>query len=80
MRLPNLTTRREGDETRPFIKTYRQLYPQVCDFENLYLAYRAARKGKRSSATVAAFEFNQESELAQLQVELANRRYWPKLM
>lgn len=79
MRLPNLTTRREGDEARPFIKTYRQLYPQVCDFENLYLAYRAARKGKRSSATVAAFEFNQESELAQLQAELANKQYQPGL-
>ncbi|MEZ4869997.1 MAG: hypothetical protein R3C14_52200 [Caldilineaceae bacterium] len=39
-------------------KTYRGLYPQLCEFENLYLAYRAARKGKRAAATVAAFEFN----------------------
>ena len=29
------------------MKTYKHLYPQVCDFENLYLAYRKARKGKR---------------------------------
>jgi len=24
------------------MKTFRNLYPQVCDFENLYLAYRGA--------------------------------------
>lgn len=29
------------------MKTYKHLYPQVCDFENLYLAWRKARKGKR---------------------------------
>lgn len=61
----------------PGIKTYRRLYPQVCDFENLYLAYRAARKGKRSKATVAAFEFNQEAELAQLQADLLEKCYQP---
>jgi len=32
------------------MKTYRRLYPQVYAFENLYAAYRAARKGKRGSA------------------------------
>jgi hypothetical protein len=31
------------------------LYPQVWNFENLYRAYRKARKGKRSKAYVAAF-------------------------
>ena len=29
------------------MKTYRNLYPRIYDFENLYLAYRRARKGKR---------------------------------
>jgi hypothetical protein len=29
------------------VKTNRNLYPQVYDFENLYLAYRKARRGKR---------------------------------
>jgi hypothetical protein len=38
------------------MKTYRHLYPQVHDFENLYLAYRKARKGKRRKAPAAAFE------------------------
>ena len=28
------------------MKTDKQLYPQVVDFGNLYMAYRAARQGK----------------------------------
>jgi hypothetical protein len=40
------------------MKTYKNLYPQVYAFDNLYLAFRAARKGKRSRAAVAAFEFD----------------------
>jgi len=35
------------------MKTYRNLYPQVYDFENLYQAYRAARLGKRGRGQVA---------------------------
>lgn len=31
---------------------YTDLYPQICAFENLYLAYRKARKGKRGRAAV----------------------------
>ncbi len=29
------------------MKTYRNLYGQIVSFENLYLAFRKARKGKR---------------------------------
>ena len=39
------------------------LYPQICSFENLYQAYRKARKGKRGKESVARFEYNQEEEL-----------------
>lgn len=35
------------------VHTYRGLYPQLCSFENLYHAYRAARQGKRGTAPVA---------------------------
>ena len=28
------------------MKTYKQLYPRICAFENLYLAFIKARKGK----------------------------------
>ncbi len=59
------------------MKTYRHLYPQVCGFENLYLAYRRARKGKRGKADVAAFERNYEEELFALQSELLQRTYTP---
>jgi retron-type reverse transcriptase len=53
------------------------LYPQVCSFENLYLAYRKARKGKRGRAEVAAFEFNQEEELLRLRAELSSKAWMP---
>lgn len=46
------------------------LFAQICSFENLFQAYRKARKGKRSKDQVAAFEYNQEEELLQLQDEL----------
>lgn len=29
------------------MKTYKHLYPQIVSFENLYLAYREAARGKR---------------------------------
>jgi len=59
------------------VKTYRALYAQVCDFANLYAAYRAARRGKRSRADVAAFEFDMERHLLRLQSELREQRYRP---
>jgi RNA-directed DNA polymerase len=59
------------------MKTYKHLYAQVCDFENLYWAYRAARRGKRSASAVAAFEYAEEENLHQLQDELRARTYSP---
>ena len=39
-----------------------RLYPQIYDFENLYRAYRKARKGgKRKKEEVAAFELDLEA-------------------
>jgi hypothetical protein len=48
------------------VKTYKNLYPQLTSFANLELAWRKARKGKRSKLAVATFEFNAEGELFQL--------------
>ncbi len=59
------------------MKTYRQLYPQVYDFENLYASYRAARRAKRGRAEVARFEARVEDELFRLQDELRNETYRP---
>jgi len=59
------------------MKTYRSLYPRLCSFDNVYLAYRAARRGKRKHASVAAFEYDQETELLRLRDELASRTWQP---
>lgn len=59
------------------MKTYKHLYTQVYDFENLYLAYRKARKGKRGRAQPAQFERVQEEELLALQDELQTFTYKP---
>ena len=59
------------------MKTYKNLYAQVYDFANLYLAYRRARLGKRDRATVGAFEFDLERNLLALQEELHNHTYEP---
>jgi RNA-directed DNA polymerase len=59
------------------LKTYKHLYPQICDFENLHAAYRAARLGKRDKVQVYRFEFDAESELVRLQDELVHQTYQP---
>ncbi|GAP17261.1 reverse transcriptase domain-containing protein [Levilinea saccharolytica] len=59
------------------MKTYRNLYPQICSFENLYDAWRKARKGKRYREGAAAFERVQEEELLALQAELQHFTYQP---
>jgi hypothetical protein len=40
------------------MKTYKNLYPQIYRFDNLYIAFRKARLGKRDRAVVASFEFD----------------------
>ena len=52
------------------MKTYRNLYPEIFDFERLERAYRRARRGKRDRVEVLRFEQNLEGELIQLQNEL----------
>ena len=59
------------------LKTYGYLYPRVCDWDNLYLAYRKARKGKRGKRPAAEFEFRLEDNLVALQEELAGKSYRP---
>jgi retron-type reverse transcriptase len=58
-------------------KTFRHLYPQVWDWDNLLLAYRKARKGKRARMPAATFEFHRESNLIALQEELGQKCYQP---
>lgn len=59
-------------------KTYKHLYPQICDFDNVYQAWRRARRGgKRKWPAVAAFEFDLERNLWDLCAELATQTYTP---
>lgn len=50
---------------------------QIAAWDNLFLAYRQASKGKRSQANVAAFEYRLEDHLWQLQTELQLHTYCP---
>jgi hypothetical protein len=58
-------------------KVYRHLYEQVYDWENLLLAWRKARKGKRGGIPAATFEMNVAENLLAIQAELAEQRYQP---
>jgi RNA-directed DNA polymerase len=59
------------------MKTYKHLYPQVCNFDNLLMAYYKARKGKRGKGHVAGFERKFEEQLFTLQSELKAKTYCP---
>lgn len=59
------------------MKTHKHLYPQITSFDNLYLAFKAARKGKRAREDIAEFEFNLEENLLDLQTELMGETYQP---
>jgi hypothetical protein len=55
------------------MKTYKNLYPQIHSFGNLYVAFLAARKGKRDQTAVASFEFDLEHNLLELERELRDQ-------
>jgi len=57
------------------MKTYRNLYPQIYDFANLYYAYLKARRNKRYRAEVLEFSANLEEYLIQIQNELIWKTY-----
>lgn len=59
------------------VKSYRNLYPHIYTFSNLYASFHAARRGKRNRAAVAGFEFGLERNLWQLQRELQEESYHP---
>ncbi len=59
------------------MKTWKHLYTDFCSYENLYHAFRKARKGKRQRSAVAAFEQNLENELWLLHQPLVTQQYRP---
>jgi RNA-directed DNA polymerase len=56
---------------------YRHLYPEVCAWDNLLLAWRKARKGKRSHPPAATFEQRAGEHLLEIQAELQSQTYRP---
>jgi len=57
------------------MKTHKNLFEKVCNYENLYNAYLKARRGKNDVAEVLKFNYNLEDELLKLQQELKNQTY-----
>ncbi|MFC1467029.1 MAG: hypothetical protein ACFLMY_19520 [Candidatus Brachytrichaceae bacterium NZ_4S206] len=53
------------------------MFDHLCSWDNLYLAYRRAAKGKRGRAAAATFEYRLEDNLFALQRELQEQVYRP---
>ncbi len=58
-------------------KTYKNIYPKICNYHNLYHAWRKAAKGKRKVPEVADFEYFLLENLLQLEEELTTQSYQP---
>ncbi|HRW64719.1 MAG TPA: RNA-directed DNA polymerase [Candidatus Competibacter sp.] len=59
------------------MKRLHDLWPQLIGFDNLWRAWRQARRGKSRSPGAVAFELALEPELLALQRELAEGSYQP---
>ncbi len=59
------------------MKTYGNLWERVIDTEQLYLAYRRARRCKRNSSAMASLAYDLESQLTKLRQELRDGSYRP---
>ena len=59
------------------MKTYKNLYSRICEFDNIHRAYLKARKAKRYKAEVLRFSANLEENLINLQNHLIWKSYRP---
>ena len=59
------------------MKSHKNLYPKLCSFENLELAFKKARRDKTSLPYVVEFEKDLEKNLTKIQKELINQTYKP---
>jgi retron-type reverse transcriptase len=57
------------------MKTYNDLYLQICDFKNLYNAFLKARRNKRYRPEVLRFNASLEENLISIQTELIWKTY-----
>jgi len=51
---------------------FNNLFDKVTDFNNLFAAYRAARKGKKYDSEILPFEFYAEENLLKLKEQMEN--------
>jgi len=58
-------------------KQWRHLWREITTFDNLYLAYGKAARGKRSTAAVGEFTHRLEDNLVTLRSELHDGTYTP---
>lgn len=56
-------------------KTVKNVYEKFVSFENLLVAHKKARRGKREKKEVVLFELNLENELLKLEEELKFGKY-----
>jgi retron-type reverse transcriptase len=63
--------------TENIMKRYGGLYPDVCAFENVYLAARKAQRSKRYRDDVLAFNHDLEDNLLEIQEALKAKTYAP---
>ncbi len=59
------------------MKRYGNLYYQITDFENIYLAAKKAEKGKRFRPNILKFNYNLEKELIEIKAALETQTYQP---
>lgn len=60
------------------MRTYSDLWNRLCSEENLFLAYKKARKHKTLKPYVIEFEFDLQNNLSLLRTELLLHAYQPK--
>lgn len=58
-------------------KSYKNLYPAIHHFNNLYLAHQMARQGKKKTAEMHEFQYAFELNLWDLEAELKDGSYRP---
>ena len=59
------------------MKKYKNLYPKLCSYRNLRLAFEKAKKRKSFSPSIKNFEQNLEKNLLLLKEELETFTYHP---
>jgi RNA-directed DNA polymerase len=62
------------------METYTNIYPELCSYENLKLAFRKCRKGKTLKDYVIDFEADLDNNLETLKYELETFIYLPSPM